>query len=333
MPACLAALVAAALPARAAIVEEIVARVNNRIITKSEWEQRGTYVLRQLYQQYSGEELDRQLQSAQDSMLANMVTELLLVEKAQTLLDMEKVRKNLIEDFKKQQKITGDDELDKLLKQEGMGRKDLEEQLIRLSIPQEVINYEVKRKISVSEREIQEYYDEHRKDYETPPSVSFREIVLFYEDATRKEALSRAQGIVREFKGGADYLDLVKRYSEAGTKDAGGLLGPVTAADLHPGIAAVAFGLQDGEVSEPIDTGRSFHIIQIESKTPKVVKSAAEAHDAIYDAIRQEKFRPRYDAYLRRLWKESQVEVMPKYQKFLIVSPLTAKATPPPEGS
>ena len=66
-------------------MEEIVARVNNRIITKSEWEERGTFILRQVYQQYSGAELDRQLQQAQDTLLANMVTELLLLEKAQTL--------------------------------------------------------------------------------------------------------------------------------------------------------------------------------------------------------------------------------------------------------
>jgi len=314
-------------------VEEIVARVNNRIITKSEWEERGSFILRQVYQQYSGEELDRQLRQAQDTLLANMVTELLLLEKAQTLLDMDKVRKNLIEDFKKQQKITSDDELDKLLKQEGMTRTDLQEQLMRLSIPQEVINYEVKRKISVSEREIQDHYDQHRKEYETAPTVTFREIVLFYEDATRAEALSRAQGIVREWKGGADYEDLVKRYSEAGTKDSGGLLGPLPASDLHSGIAAVVFALQQGEVSDPIDTGRSFHLVRLESKTPKVVKAPAEVHDAIYDSIRLEKFRPRYDTYLRRLWKESQIEVMPKYKKFLVVSPLTNKSEPPPEGS
>jgi parvulin-like peptidyl-prolyl isomerase len=307
---------------RAAIVEEIVAKVNNRIITKSEFEERGSFILRQVYQQYSGEDLDRQLKQAQDSLLANMVTELLLVEKAQTLLDLDKVRKNLMDDFRKEQKIASDEELDRQLKEQGMTRKDLEEQLIRMAIPQEVINYEVKRKISVSEREIKEHYDRHIKDYETAPTVTFREIVLFYEDATRVEVLSRAQGIIRESKGGADFLDLVKRYSEAGTKDEGGLLGPLPAADLHPDISAAAFALQNGEISEPIDTGRSLHLIRLEAKTPRIVKSLPEVHDAIYDALRQEKFQPLYESYLRRLWRESQVEVTPKYQKYLIVSPL-----------
>ncbi|HEU4401229.1 MAG TPA: peptidyl-prolyl cis-trans isomerase [Candidatus Polarisedimenticolia bacterium] len=324
-PLLLAALALAPTGARAAIVEEIVAKVNNRIITKSEFEERGAFIMRQVYQQYSGQELDRQVQESQDTLLANMITELLLLEKAQTLLDLDKVRKNLIDDFRKQQQINSDEDLDKVLKEQKMTRKDLEEQLVRLAIPQEIINYEVKRKISVSEREVSDYYQKHQKDWESPPSVSFREIVLFYEDVTRPEVLARAQGIVRESKGGADYADLVQRYSEAGTKDGGGLLGPVTAADLHPGIAAAAFDLAPGDVSEPVDTGRSFHIIRLEAKTPRLVKPQEEVHDVIYEAIRQEKLTPRYDAYLRKIWRESQVEVMPKYEKFLITSPLKPK--------
>ncbi|PYT18064.1 MAG: hypothetical protein DMF51_00930 [Acidobacteria bacterium] len=94
----LAALVAWMVPARAAIVEEIVAKVNNRIISKSEFEERSTYILKQIYQQYSGDELDRQLRDAQESMLSNMITELLLLDRAESLLDLSKVRKNLVDD-------------------------------------------------------------------------------------------------------------------------------------------------------------------------------------------------------------------------------------------
>ena len=273
-------------PARAEILEEIVAKVNNRIITKSEFQERSQYVLSQVYRDHSGPDLDHQVKDAQDTMLANMITELLLIERAQSLLDLDKVRKNLIDDFRKQQKIESDDDLEKLLKEQGMTRKDLEEQLIRLAVPQEVINYEVKRKISVSEKEVKDYYDAHLKDYETPPTVSFREIVLLYETATRPEVETRAHGVVRESKGGAEFADLVQRYSEAGTKETGGLIESLKAGDLQGEIAKVAFALQPGDVSDPIDTGKSFHIIRLEAKTPRIVKAIGEVHDAIYDAIR-----------------------------------------------
>jgi parvulin-like peptidyl-prolyl isomerase len=316
-------------------VEEIVAKVNNRILTKSEFEQRGQFILSEIYRQFSGASLDRQLEEAQNTLLANMITELLLLEKAETLLDLEKVRLNLIDDFKKQQGITTDEEMEGLLKEQGMTRKDLEEQLLRLAVPQEIIGYEVRRKISVSEREIEEHYRRHLKDFETPPTLTLREIVLFYEAANRPEVEARAQGILRELKGGADFTELVARHSEAGTKDAGGLLDPLTDGDLQPDIARAVAALGPGDIGGPIDTGRAMHVVRVEQRTPKVVRTPAEARDDIEKAIRQQKFKPRYEAYLRRLWKESVVEVMPKYKRYLIVSPLDGSAPPrvaEPEG-
>jgi peptidyl-prolyl cis-trans isomerase SurA len=308
--------------ARAAIVEEIVARVNSRIISKSEFEERGEYILRQVYQEYSGEELDRQLKEAQDSLLANMITEALLLERAESLLDLDKVRRNLVDDFRKQQNIPNEEELARLLKEQGMTRKDLEEQLVRLAVPQEIINYEVRRKISVSDREIQEYYAQHARDWESAPTATFREIVLFYEPAARSEVLERAEGIVKELQDGADFLEVMRRVSESGSKDSEGLLGPLKAADLHPAIASAAFRLDPTQVSDPIDTGRSVQIIRLEARTPLVVKTLQEVSEAVADAVRQQKFRPRYDRYLKGLWRQSQVEVLPKYEHFLVVSPL-----------
>jgi len=332
----LLAVVAATAPARAAVVEEIVAKVNNRIISKSEFEERSTYILRQVYQKYSGDELDRQLKDAQESMLSNMITELLLLDRAESLLDLSKVRKNLIDDFRKQQNIASDDDLEKLLKEQSMTRKDLEEQLIRLAVPQEIINYEVRRKISVSDVEVKEYYDAHQKDWETAATASFNEIALVYEDANRPEVLSRAQGVVREARGGGtDFGELVQKYSEVPSKETGGFLGPLAAADLHPAIAEVAFKLGAGDVSDPIDTGHSYHVIRLVSKTERIVKSREEVHDTIVKAVRDAKFRPRYDHYIKKLWKENQIDVLPKYEHYLIRTPLKPGAggeTPAPVG-
>jgi parvulin-like peptidyl-prolyl isomerase len=314
-------------PAGGAILEEIVAKANNRIISKSEFEERGTFILRQVYQQYSGADLDEKLREAHETMLANMITELLLVERAQSLLDLDKVRKNLLDDFRKQQNIPSDEELDRLLKEQGMSRKDLEEQLIRLAVPQEVINYEVRRKISVSDAEVKEYYAGHEVEWETPPTVTFNEIVLFYEAANIPEVSSRAQGIVREARGGTDFGELVQKYSEAGSKETGGFMGPLSANDLHPAIAKAAFALDTGAVSDPIDTGRSIHIVRVLGKTDRIVKTIDQVKDSIVRSVREAKFRPRYERYIKKLWKESEIEILPKYEQFLVWSPLK-----PPKG-
>ncbi len=307
---------------RGAIIEEIVARVNNRIITKSEFEERGQYILQEIYEKYSGAELDKHLRAAEETLLANLITELLLVERAETLFDLEKVRQGLIADFRKQQSIESDEELDRLLAEQGMSRADLEEQLIRLAVPQEIINYDVRRKIGVSDREIRAYYEDHPEKYVTPPTVTFREIVLFYDDGARDDALVRAGGIVEEARNGGDFLELVAERSEAGTREAGGLLGPLAESDLHPGIAARVMKMKPGDISDPIDTGRTLHIVRMEEATPTIVKPIEEVRDEIFKILQQKKFKPRFERYVRKLWKDGYVKITPKYERYLVVSPL-----------
>ena len=303
-------------------MEEIVARVNNRIITKSEFDERGQYILQEVYQKYSGAELDQHLRAAEDTLLANLITELLLVERAETMFDLDKVREGLISDFLKQQNIESDEELEQLLADQGMTRADLEDQLVRLAVPQEIVNYDVRRKISVSDRETAAYYDAHPEEYVTQPTVTFREIVLFYEPDNMKDVMARAVEIAEEARDGAEFLDLIESRSEAGSKDAGGLLGPFSEADLNPVIARVVMKLEPGKISDPIDTGRSLHVVRIEDLTPRIVTPIEDVQDEIYEIVRRDKFKPRFDRYVRKLWKDSHVKVMPKYERYLVVSPL-----------
>lgn len=317
---CLAAPVA-----RAAVVEEIVAKVNNRVITASEYAERQKALVAQVAQEHAGAGMDEELRAAQDSLLANVITEALLIERAANIFDMERIRGSLIEDFRKQQNIGSDAELETALKEQGMTRKELEDQLIRLAVPNEIINYDVKRKISVSETEIKTWYDAHRPQFETAETVTLREIVLLYSPTTRDETLARAQGIATEARGGADFKALVAQHSEAGTRETEGILGPVAVKDLQADLAAAAHSLKEGAVSDPVDTGRSFHVLRLESHVAAGMRTIDEVHDEVRNSVREEKFRPRFDNYLKRLWKENHIEVSPKYQSQLVVTPLTVR--------
>ncbi|HMC83425.1 MAG TPA: SurA N-terminal domain-containing protein, partial [Candidatus Polarisedimenticolia bacterium] len=94
--------------ARAEILEEIVAKVNNEIITLTEFEARLELFRQQISRKYSGDDLDAKMEESRDLLLHNMIIESLLVQRGDVILDMEKVRKNLLDDFKKQQKIEND---------------------------------------------------------------------------------------------------------------------------------------------------------------------------------------------------------------------------------
>jgi peptidyl-prolyl cis-trans isomerase SurA len=326
------------------MVDEIVVKVNNRIITKSEFDERAAYLVQQIQQQHPGPGFQEELSAARDALLANLITEALLIERAETIFDMDKIRGSLVDDFKKQQNIPNDAELDKALKDQSISRKELEDQLIRMAVPNEIINYDVKRKISVSDQEMEDYYNQNRVKWETPEQVTFHEIVLMYRRDNKDEVKARAESVVKQAKTGTgdDFIELVKQHSEAGTRETQGLLGPLPRADLLENIANVAFTLDAGTVSEPIDTGRSFHVIRLDARTPATTRTLADPslRQEVHDQVRDEKYRPRFDIYLRKLWRENYIEVAPKYESYLVVSPLkiapaneknaTLPAAPPP---
>ncbi len=300
-------------PSRAEIVEEIVAKVNNSIITRSEFEDRMMLYRQQLSEKYTGEELDNKLAASQEAILHNMILENLLVQRAEVLLDMDKVKKNLIEDFKKNQKIESDEELDRLLKEQKMTRQALLDTLVRLNIPQEIINYEVRRKISISDKEIQDYYDAHKADFTKPERITLREIVILYEEATKEEARSRAQAIRRELDAGGDFQALAEKESQAASKERGGLVGPFARGEMRKELEEAAFALQPGQVAGPIESSRAFHLLKLESREPEEVTPLEKARDGITEKIRNEKFQEKIEAYLKKLWEDNFIYVFPKF--------------------
>jgi parvulin-like peptidyl-prolyl isomerase len=311
-PAAMAAILAAGV-ARAEVLEEIVAKVNNSIITTSQFKERLAVYQQQLGRKYSEAELSTKMEAATDNLLRNMIMETLLVQRADVILDMDKVRKNLLEDFKKQQKIESDQELDRLLKEQKMTRADLLDTLVRLSIPQEIINYEVRRKISVSDKEIKQYYEEHRKDFTKPERVVFREIVILFEDSTKEEARTRAEAVRRELDGGADFGEVAGRESEVSSKERGGLVGPFTHGELRAEIESQVFALQPGQLAGPIESSRAFHVVRLETKEREEVTALADAQDSITEKIRDTRFKASLETYLENLWKENYIYVFPKF--------------------
>ena len=174
----------------------------------------------------------------------------------------------------------------------------------------------MKRKISVSDQEMQDYYNQNRAKWESPEQVTFHEIVLLYARDNKDEVRGRAETVVKQAKTGTgdEFIELVKQYSEAGTRETQGQLGPLPRADLQENIANVAFTMDAGTVSEPIDTGRSFHIIRLDARTPATTRTLADpgVKQEVHDQVRDEKYRPRFDIYLK-LWRENYIEVAPKY--------------------
>ncbi len=153
-------------------------------------------------------------------------------------------------------------------------------------------------KISVTPAQLQQYYNQHQDEYRLPETVTVRHILIKTPtpDADGKvdqkgvdAARAKAEDIEKQLKGGANFADLAKKYSEdPGSAQNGGLLPPLTHGRTVPEFDQAAFSTPVGQTTGVIRTSYGFHIIHVEAKQQARLKPLDEVKSQIEPIIKQQ---------------------------------------------
>ncbi len=309
-------LAAASLP-RAAVIEEIAAWVNGQIITRSDLLERERQVVAQLSSRYVGDELDKEVERARANLLSDMIREVILLQRAEILgLELDKVYQQALSQLKEQQGIKTNEDLEALLKQEGITRQELRETLLRFNVPDIMVNLEVRDKISITDQEVTDYFEKHREDFRIEESFTVQEIVLTQEGRTPEELTQLGATVMEESKAGTPFNELVVKYSQAPSRFKDGMMGPLKRGDLSAGIESAALALEPGKVSEPIPTKAGLHIIRLESHTLAKDPNLTDARAHITSKLKQEKFVAALTGYFKNLMESNLIEVNANYKQY-----------------
>ncbi len=140
-------------------------------------------------------------------------------------------------------------------------------------------------RVDISDDEISEYYDEHPDEFQNPKTVEARHILLKVgQDAAGEEAAKvqeKIENILQKARGGQDFAELAKQYSEGPSKDKGGYLGSFRRESMVKPFADKAFSMEAGEISDPVRTRFGWHIIKVEKVNAATVTALADAKDKI----------------------------------------------------
>lgn len=299
------------------LVEAIVAWVNDDIITTSDLVQAERELTAQFYRELTGEELEKALADLQDQLLYRLIEDRLLVQQAEQLYDMTKVRQTLLDQLKKQQGIDSEEMMNQFLRQAGMTQEELIDLLVDQNVATWVVQAEVTDNISASNEEVETYFEEHRDELGEQGQVTFREIVL-KDDGTDPEAVRRrANQTVADARAGIDYLELVQAVSESPSREGGGLVGPIALEDLAPWLAEVALQLPPGEISDPIRTDFGWQVIQVEERTEARPPDLETMRGKVELLVREGKYRPALETYISGLWSDSEIYLGTPYLEWL----------------
>lgn len=307
---------AGAVAGYAELVDRIVAIVNDDVITLSELDGAlEPYVQQVREARYPRETKRQMLFKLRQDILNKMIDEKLTHQETERLhvsVDNRDVDQH-IEQIKSEHFLT-EEELRKSLAAEGYTleeyRERIKEQLLRIRL----INIEVKSKIAVTEKDIREYYEKHKQDYQGTQKYHLRTILIGVPPSAgsdqEKAALEKIQSIVKAFKSGAAFDELAKQYSQDGTAESGGDLGLFTLDELSAEFQETVRRMAEGQVSPVIQTSNGYRILMLEEikKTPgKTLKEVRiEIHERLYRDLVEEK----YKAWLTTLRDRSYVKII-----------------------
>jgi len=218
-----------------------------------------------------------------------------------------------IERIKADNQLTQEDLLAEL-KEQGSNyesyRESIKKELERIQL----INYEVKSKIILREEEIEEYYNTHRDEFTNEGRVRLALIFLKQEDpADKNEAhalYQKAQEILSMIKGGKNFANLARKFSNGPGASEGGDLGVFKMSELNPEMTEIIKDLSADEVSKPIIRPYGIKIIKVEEKDGGGEKSLDQVRNAIRTILYRKELDKRYSAWIKELRKKAYIKII-----------------------
>lgn len=291
-------------PARPEIVDEVVAVVNDEIITRSD-------LLRAAKFQFLSPDPSRYrevLERLIDQKLIDQATQGMDIKISEKDVDA------MIADFKRTNQIT-DAQLTEILQQQGITWEEYREQ-VRIGLRRNhAIAQNIRSEISISDKEITEYYQQHPEEFFEPAQVKLER--LFFplpEEKNLKDnkvitIQQKAEEALRRVRSGENFQKIAQELTTPGEKISWDV-GVFKKGELFGTLDQAAFTLPPGEISQIIPVGnKGYCIIRVVERTPEKTKKFEEVREIIGNYLYQQKMAIRLQEWIEKLRQNAYIEI------------------------
>jgi peptidyl-prolyl cis-trans isomerase SurA len=303
------------------VIEEIIARVNNQIVTRSEYA-RSEEDLRKDAQQQDPVNFEKIVAERDKDVLRDLIDQQLLLEKGKDLgitADTELIKK--LDQMRKEMNLESMEDLEKAAQAQGISFEDFKQNMRNQIITQQVIGREVGQRLIIDKDEEHKFYDQHQSDLNQPEQIKLSEILISTEkkakDLTEEQQLqaakAKADDLLDQIKKGAKFEEIAKKYSDGPAAGQGGDLGYFKRGTLAKEIEDVTFAMKPGEVSSVTRTRQGYVILKVMEHHDAGVPPFSQIEPHIADAVYMEKLKPALRDYLTKLREEAFIDIKPGY--------------------
>jgi peptidyl-prolyl cis-trans isomerase SurA len=307
------------LPAAAdTVVEEIIARVNNQIITRADYTREQQQVKDEAQQQDPAR-ADQITAQGEKDVLRGLIDRQLLLEKGKDLgitADTDLIKR--LDEMRKQMKLNSMDDLEKAAQAQGVSFEDFKQNMRTEIITQQVIQREVGGHINVAKEEEKRFYEEHKSELEHPEQVRLSEILISTEQAGDDQqkiaaAQTKAEEVLKQIKDGGKFDEIAKKESQGPTAAQGGDLGLFKRGTLAKQLEDLTFAMKKDEVSSVIHTKQGFVILKVTEHQSAGIPPMNEIENRLQEAVYMQKLQPALREYLKKLREDAFIDIKPGY--------------------
>jgi peptidyl-prolyl cis-trans isomerase SurA len=327
------------------VVEEIIARVNNSIITRSDFDRSKEQLKDEIKQQDPGNAA-KSYEDKEKDVLRDLIDRQLLLEKGKDLgitADTDLVKR--LDEMRKQMNLDSMEDLEKAAQAQGVSFEDFKQNLRDQIITQQVIGREVGAHLNITKEEEQRFYEGHKKEMEQPEEIRLSEILVAIKpsapapapdpaapktegaanapavrqansaptEADVAAAEAKAKDLLDQIHKGAAFEDVAKKNSDGPSAAQGGDLGYFERGKLSKELEDRTFAMKAGEVTDVIRTKQGFVILKVAEHQQAGVPTMKQVEPKIQDALYYEKLQPALRAYLTKLREDAFIDIRPGY--------------------
>ncbi len=293
------------------VFDRVVAVVNKDVITLSELlENAAQYVYER--RQQAPKEPDQALIGQVLERLVETRLQLQEAEREKVVVEEAELEEQLAE-LLKRAGVKSREELERAIKAQGLTMESVRKRLREQIMIQKVIRRKVAFRVSVTDDEIERYFQENRDKLETGLGYRARHILITPPppgtEAAWEGARLKAEEIWGLVRAGQDFAELARKFSEDPSAPEGGDLGVMKQGELAPEIETQILRLRPGEASGPFRSRLGYHIFKLEWRESLTGEALAQTKQQIRDILFRQKYQARLEAWLKELKQRAIIEI------------------------
>ncbi len=301
------------------VIEQIVAKVNGEIITRSELQRMKRGMAEEMKaNNASAADIAKAVQEREKDFLREKIDTMLLVQKGRDLtINLDPDVTKYIADLQRKSKIADVDKFQAYIRENtGMPYEDYRAEIKNNMLTRRVIGQEVSSKIVIPKAELRKFYDEHKNDYQREERVFLREIFLTLDGKAEAEKLAvekKAKDLVARARKGEKFNELARDNSDSETAKSEGELPPSKKGELRKELEDKVWAAKKNEVLDPMPFPNGWLILKVEEHHQAGLAEFEEVEGEVMNRLFEPRMQPAVREYLTKLRSDAFLEIREGY--------------------